>query len=47
MEVFTEVISNLSTMGASNFSEFVLSFFVDFFYQIIERLYAAPYLKVR
>merc|ERR1711871_1611368 len=36
------VISNMTTMGASSFSGFVLSFFADLFLTIIERLFLAP-----
>jgi hypothetical protein len=36
------VISNMTTMGASSFSQFVLSFFADLMMTFIERLYFAP-----
>jgi hypothetical protein len=45
LDVFSGAISNMATMGASSFIDFIFSYFVDFFFTIIERFYAAPFVK--
>jgi len=37
-------ISNMTTMGASNFVQFILSFFASLLMTILERLFIAPFL---
>lgn len=39
------IISGISTMGASTFTEFVLSYFADVLLSVIERLYVAPFIS--
>jgi len=38
------VVGNMTTMGASNFSQFLLSYFAGLYMTILERLYVAPFI---
>ena len=45
MVVAIAVVSGMTTMGADNFTEFILSYFVDLFLTFGERLYVSPLIS--
>lgn len=37
------VVSNMATMGANDFAQFILSYFIQVIMNLLERMYVAPF----